>query len=808
MQAIQMQHNNNSSSKGNNTSNSLLMNGIPKPSLNYFNETKSSSNQLFDQVLRPATLDAFVYISYLQRAIDISNIFDEFKNRLHNNTFTTTGTFGNKITLELHNASVSSNGVAGLDKDKWEKNVKRICFIDYNEKTIMVNPNANGAKFLNVAFNGIMTYNDSGDKFSITMWIWNSGFFRLQIGNSIGNTIKNINMLSDFVVKSTAYDSLPKNIANLLWDDIIVRGLSGKDVDKLRPKWQLNSNSFTLHFKKPYSVDWQDIRQFKVYTAQMLEHHAKDETLENGYIATQNLSREDEDDSYFMLDINFISFDDIFKHITKSVAVADKGFELYDFQFDMSYWRSTSALTKQVSHILQERRFKKAFLDRSSHSITMDIAIDEDETKTTRIQLFLIMAKVKSQKKQSEPKKKVSKKEKNNNSNVNGGGSDDDANKKAVPKMYAKLFRDHKMQLNIASPTPWYTTWRGIVILMNALTRKGVPTSLHSYLKMKQNAYMWLESYIDKSIIDLNGQSLKATDKVAKTTMGRRGRKAESSCAKKKRPLPNNFDGKCEHLGNDYIVHPNDHGDPCCIKWTQGTRHKILLAYKKGGVKVPEHVLHSLGFDEVPDIQNNEDAPSNDYKVSFHKKSGKLAVNNRVTISSVKILANVAEQLGIPSTYQDGMKVYPKSVAKLKQEIAIKILISSGIPEFDDQYKDAAIIEILAIISPDRTPKSSYEKNVKLIKTILSGHAQNDQKNNENGDIMRDNGVTNKGKHESKKEVRSPEYPDPEFSPLVKPEKPKKKKTTKEVKLSDMKKQYLVLDKIFDFTSFDIPDYI
>lgn len=70
-----------------------------------------------------------------------------------------------------------------------------------------------------------------------------------------------------------------------------------------------------------------------------------------------------------------------------------------------------------------------------------------------------------------------------------------------------------------------------------------------------------------------------------------------TTCPKTHRPVPYSFQGTCPK--ENHYVRPNPQGQPCCYKIPTSlkySRNKVVNAYAKAGVKVPDDVRRIFGF--------------------------------------------------------------------------------------------------------------------------------------------------------------------------------------------------------------------
>ena len=135
-----------------------------------------------------------------------------------------------------------------------------------------------------------------------------------------------------------------------------------------------------------------------------------------------------------------------------------------------------------------------------------------------------------------------------------------------------------------------------------------------------------------------------------------------TTCPKDKCPVPNTFEGKCP---DGYYLAPNPQGFPCCYKIPVKTaykRNKIVAAFAKLGIKIPDHTKKVFNIRNV----NNSNKPT---LVSGHLGNYRFIVSkNRSGADVFKIDSRQCKRYTIQKLVDIAMKLGLVQYAKSRDK--------------------------------------------------------------------------------------------------------------------------------------------
>lgn len=207
-----------------------------------------------------------------------------------------------------------------------------------------------------------------------------------------------------------------------------------------------------------------------------------------------------------------------------------------------------------------------------------------------------------------------------------------------------------------------------------------------------------------------------------------------------------------------------------------------------------------------PKVQNAAaNNQAKDVDVHIDLNNGKLVIDKVNSNHKTALLEAAARKLGIPLSYEDKRKTYPKSRKEITRDVLMDIMIRDGIPKYAVGSKDKAITNTLTLVQGQVTAGMTYDQKAELLQQLLDKE-------------IATRTITNKPL--AAQVVKSPEYRDDVYSPpdrrrLRRLEHIKNSKVTKKSSenvsknadnkaLTPVRKQYLVLDAIFGYPSWDI----
>ena len=152
--------------------------------------------------------------------------------------------------------------------------------------------------------------------------------------------------------------------------------------------------------------------------------------------------------------------------------------------------------------------------------------------------------------------------------------------------------------------------------------------------------------------VNMNARTPKATKVMKRANslpapeVTRRG----TTCPPNRVPKPYSFQGQCPP---GFYVKPNPQGQPCCYKIPKSIRYsrdKVVDAYRKAGVKVPEAVQKIFGFG-----MNTENLPANvtgkelQNLVTLNDPKSGFMIGSRQCLRYSKVsLVDIAKRMNIP----------------------------------------------------------------------------------------------------------------------------------------------------------------
>ncbi len=206
-----------------------------------------------------------------------------------------------------------------------------------------------------------------------------------------------------------------------------------------------------------------------------------------------------------------------------------------------------------------------------------------------------------------------------------------------------------------------------------------------------------------------------------------------------------------------------------------------------------------------PKVQNaaaNKPDKDKDPDIHIDLNSGKLVIDKVNSNHKTAMLEAAAKTLGIPLSYEDRRKTYPKSRAQITRDILMDIMIRNGIPQYKESSKDKAITNTLTLVQEQVAKDMTYDQKLEILRRVLDKEIATRIIANKPNNIAQ--------------VVKSPEYRDDVFSPPDRRRQNKRQSlaakgsdtinaNNADVKdMTQVRKQYLVLDAIFGYPSWDI----
>jgi hypothetical protein len=838
----------------------------------HFAANSARVDALYSSVVAHTTVDMLIYIHDLNTEVDIEAIFSRFESTkdthqvLRGREKYGRATIGEPqrkrrdLEFKLICVACGHNKIAGFDVNKMSSRLAYILYQDGEEQSVLSERSVEhrDKKFLNIGIKGELRIPETGEVLSVTMQVWSRGFLRIILGMGKkcppGSPLKVMDRISSAVAwREEVYAGLAADAARLLWKHALSRGIkknnknnnsdTNNNKKNKRPAapgrraWKLNNNSFKLALSRPWSVEWPTLKQFKVHTSLVLSYNLLEDRdrYEGGYVMVNRIGREDESDTYFMLDIVFVPFNMLFKRLSVATRESSGGgiIKLNGFSIDPAQWKlsgkegaTSTRGARKALEALDGVVFKSGSLSLADNKLR---ARHPDGDRDVELLVRV----------------------------------------KGLPVTVIKVYQGGKVQVNSLAPQhPWQTLWSGMEAFVGAMTRKGVPRGLFALAEQDPANFAWLaavegppavavvndnaapSSHDNNNDKNDNNARVKRRNGVA---LGRRGRKAKAeeghgrttTCApREKAPVPNTFGGGCGHLldaamkkGSRFVVKPNKHGDPCCYKFAAsrpGAADKVLEAYRAQGIPVPGTVLEELGYSPsfrekaTLELEKTNIGRTRDKRgmvIAISPKNGKLVIDGKSSMHTVRDLESTAAMLGIPTKYENKRKIYPKSKAQLARDIGVTALVRDGVPEFDGPSRLRALQNLASLVMlkvPDPSPtdhpshvasvieqaiidlvedkkikKQQRAAAVAAYKDIIKNNNNNNKNGGEISSDEEDNNNDDDGKNNDNDNDaggRKGRYGD--------------ENTNIGEKLGPFLKQYLVLDSLFGFTSFDIPDAV
>lgn len=781
---------------------------IPGDRLAYFREYKDAFDAEYEQVFdKEVSVDLLNYMTKLPRSnqeadgkIDVVNIravFEYLKSRIDTKVVRgrSINGSGEHVEFRFERASVAANRTTGFDEprttgpadDGEQENL--IEWMSQIERKVIAVPSNASKKALNVGVQGSLVYPQSDTQYSVSMWVWNSGMIRIVLGvkKETAKHAKTLEGTSEMLtVAPRRYEAILKDAFLLLWGVTAARGIQPARLQQIGDPaalpWTVLNMSVTSALRRPWSTQL-DYTPFKVIYSLLLDSRISTEEYNEGILITARHDRHTSNDSYFMIYLFFAQFSDLFEtHQQHTLIDRDAGkYKINSFKINPEHW--TAGKKAQIpkglrgSEPIRQAIFNTA--DSSLHISGKDIMKPRNGADApNEVVLYL--------------------------------------RTDALPKFTIKFYHSGTVQMNSTTAFPWYNLWRGMSLVTRGLTKTGISWRLRKMARTEEAAFSWVNAYEHKPIVDVTKViETPPPRKGVQDTLGHRGRKAGPTCKGLHVPLPegSGFNGHChKDLGDGFIVMPNKFGDPCCAKYSIKNKKKVTDAYRREKVPIPPHVAEALGIPAGPVFDGNgDDSGGTGYVVDFHPQKGLLRINARTSGHNMPLLERAAKQLSIPVQYKSKGQIRPKDKKELMRDIAIHILKAKGLPSFPEATREAAIQHIMEMVLPAlprQLDQMNYADKARYLFDYVREHH---------------GGTTNNNGASGARLVTSPTYQDDEFSPAERQHlrRPQPRKNANadnsgsnyqnngnyDNRLSQPHKEYLVLDALFGFSSYDIPRF-
>ena len=451
----------------------------------YFQDNKTRVDAEHGSLLTPISADMIIFDIAPVRPMDIERIFTRLDKTRSQWIISRKHPEGKTISFRLMTVAVGHNYIAGFEKDQLNERVAYIVYDESgNSKSEIVKQHI-GKPYVNIGIQGELTCGD--DVYSVSLWVWNKGSIHLTMGLRKGNANKIVPAPSNLAEMQTVFDSIVADLLFVLWDHAISHGNPQLPVPQ-RTSWKMSNNSFTSMIARPWAIDYNDTDDFKVHVSLMLNYHIMRQAYEGGYIVVGRHDRYKRKDTYFMLDIAFVTFDLLFSsyaNITKGPG--NNNYTIHGFKINKSYWTEAKGVKT----------------DRGTLKSLAGVFVKTGTLSTSDNKLRVTLVK-------------------------NGAQVEREllVNIAIMPRVVIKFWKSGKIQMNSFSSEPMLTAWRGLDSLTTALTSTGVPPGLLELSKGHVSAFDWIHMYNGKSVIDASAERIEASKAAGvKVSLGRRGRK-------------------------------------------------------------------------------------------------------------------------------------------------------------------------------------------------------------------------------------------------------------------------------------------
>lgn len=796
-------------------------NAIPGDRLVYFQEHKDTYDAEYQELFsKEVSVDLLNYMTKLPIAsdgsgdkVDVINIravFEHLKSTITTKVVRghSVGSGRDEVEFSFEKASVAANRTTGFDEprtttgpsEEGDKQENVIEALIYDGAKVFTVPGNASKKALNVGIQGTLAYPQSDLKYSVSMWIWNSGMIRIVLGFK-PNTAKHTKTLMGtsemMTVAPTRYETILKDAFLLLWKVSASRGILPAKLQQIGDPadlpWTVLNMSVTSALRRPW-ISNLDYTRFKVIYSLLLDSRISTEEYNEGILITVRHDRMTSNDSYFMIYLYFAQFSDLFEsHQEHTLIDRDAGrYKINFFKLNTKHWKIEGSKSQIPKELKGREPIRQAIFNTSDHTLRIRQK-DIPKTKNGSSAAHDVVLHLKT----------------------------DD-----LPKFTIKFYQSGTVQMNSTTAFPWYNMWRGMALVSRGLTKTGISRRLQKLANEEQTAFEWVPAFEHKPIVDVTKELASPPPrKGVQDTLGRRGRKTSSTCKGKMVPQPegSEFQGHCKELGEGYIVMPNKFGHACCAKYSAKNTKKVVDAYRRAKKPIPPHVAEELGLPAGGPVVNGDGNGNSSgghaheaYIVDFHPQKGLLRINGRTSGHNMPVLDGAAKQLGIALQYKNKGQIRTKDKRELMRDIAGHVLRTKGLPRLSETTRDAAIQHIMAMVLPSmprELDQMAFSDKAKHLMDYVREHY--------GGASLNDNNSKNNNKNSSRvRLVTSPLYQDDEFSPATRRQRllpPNNKNDSNtnnlhnngryEDRLTFAHKQYLVLDALFGFSSYDIPRF-
>lgn len=628
---------------------------------------------------------------------------------------------GKAITLTLSVVTANKNQFSAFDPTKKDD---QLAYFDFKTSDKPLIKEKDASKYVNMGVAAEFIYDDKPDMVvSLKYWFYGTGKISVILGlrhESSGDN-KIIDSLSKVLTDTSRFLKMVIDGTGVIWTYIIKKHLESPREPPSKQEWKIKNISSMSRLSRSWGIEWPSIQDFKVNTRLLLEYRIMEMGYEGGFLSTVGEDRMSTKDSYFSIKIRYCPFHMLFEK-GKPKYRENGTIVMYDCVLNNRYWKQGKR-GRRGKDISGKRFFDSIILNTKTHEIVVTG-------------------------------------EKNDQEDVYSLDLD------AMPQASVKIYMTGKIQISgisKKSPYPWYTFWRSMVYIIEALNATGIPKKLTAIRAKKPAGFEWLDHIpTDQSILDMSESKKLSDDRGLKSEKFRKGRKEGTTCKPANRipqPQSEGFEGSCE---DGFVVYPNKYGDACCFKITDKIKNNpayLLELYKEHAIPVPAHILSSFGLSSrnanarhqhknadnvaVPlndHANRNANAARKEYIIKFDD-AGNMIIN-KLKNFRVPFLLKVADHFGISDKVVHYQEIRPKTGKQLSQDIARHALMHNGIPKFKgdgepgtrEERKIASILQVKKLVgAPESKADKSYKDHRQSLKEFIKS-LQHDKTDSENHD--------------------------------------------------------------------------